>query len=63
MTLANAGTLPVYYATQGDIDAGLLVLPLGVTLDSMVGNKALKDILTNLGFILKNVTELTKFGN
>lgn len=61
--LADAATINAYYALSGDIDAGLLVLPIGVTLDTVVSGKALKDILTALGFVLKNVTELSKFGN
>lgn len=61
--LADTASINAYYALSGDIDAGLLVLPLGVTLDTVVGQKALKDILTALGFVLKNVTELSKFGN
>jgi hypothetical protein len=63
VTLADTASTNANYALCGDIDAGLLVLPLGVTLDSVVGSKALKDILTALGFVLKNVTELSKFGN
>jgi hypothetical protein len=51
------------YATCGDIDATMLVLPIGVTLDSIVGSKALKDVLTALGFQLNGVTEMTKFDN
>lgn len=61
--LADAASINAYYALSGDIDAGLLILPLGVNLDTIVGSKALKDILTALGFVLKNVTELSKFGN
>lgn len=61
--LADTASVNAYYALSGDIDAGLLILPLGVTLDTVVGSKALKDILTALGFVLKNVTELSKFGN
>lgn len=63
VTLANSSSVSACYALSGDIDAGLLVLPVGVTLDTVVSGKALKDILTALGFVLKNVTELTKFGN
>jgi len=32
-------------------------------LDSMAGSKALKDILTALGFVLYNVVETTKYDN
>jgi S-layer protein len=61
--LADAATMNANYAISGDIDATLLVLPLGVNLDTIVGAKALKDILTALGFVLNNVTELSKFDN
>lgn len=62
-TLANAASMNANYALSGDIDASMLILPLGVTLDSIVGAKALKDILTSIGFVLNNVTEMTKFDN
>lgn len=62
-TMANLTSVNANYAMSGDIDASMLILPLGVTLDTIVGNKALKDILTALGFVLNNVTEMTKFNN
>ncbi len=62
-TMANAASLKANYCLSGDIDAGMLILPLGVTLDTIVGSKALKDVLTALGFVLNNVTELSKFDN
>lgn len=61
--LADTESIKATYCISGDIDATLLVLPLGVTLDTIVGSKALKDILTELGFVLFNVTEMTKFDN
>lgn len=61
--MADAASMNANYAICGDIDASMLVLPAGVTLDSIVGSKALKDILTAIGFRLNNVTELTKFDN
>lgn len=61
--LANTESTKATYCISGDIDASLLVLPLGVTLDTIVGSKSLKDILTALGFVLFNVTEMTKFDN
>lgn len=61
--LDNGASMSANYAIYGDIDATMLVLPNGVTLDSIVGSKALKDILTALGFRLNNVTEMTKFDN
>jgi hypothetical protein len=61
--LANSASIKANYCTAGDIDAGMLILPLGVTLDTIVGSKALKDVLTAIGFVLNNVTELSKFDN
>jgi hypothetical protein len=61
--MQDGASLPANYCHKGDIDTTLLVLPLGVNLDSVVGSKALKDILTGLGFSLKNVIELSKYGN
>ena len=51
------------YCISGDIDASMLILPDGVTLDSIVGSKALKDVLTAQGFVLNNVTECSNFDN
>lgn len=59
----NGASLSANYALCGDIDASLLNLPNGVTLDTIVGSKALKDVLTALGFVLNNVTESTNFDN
>ena len=61
--MLNAASLNANYALCGDVDATMLVLPLGVTLDTIVGSKALKDVLTALGFVLNNVIECTKFDN
>ena len=62
-TMADAATTAANYCVSGDIDASMLYLPIGVTLDTVVGSKSLKDILTSLGFHLNNVTEMTKFDN
>lgn len=59
----NEGVEDVNYAICGDVDAGLLLLPAGVTINTVVGNKTLKDILTDLGFVLNNVTENSNFDN
>ena len=61
--LADGETKNANFAINGDIDGGLLVLPTGITLDSIVGSKSLKDILTGLGFVINNVTENTKYAN
>jgi len=63
VTMSDTDSVSANYCISGDIDAGMLILPLGVTLDSIVGSKALKDVLTALGFVLNNVTEMTKFDN
>lgn len=63
ITLANGETANANYATCGDIDSTMLILPLGVTLDSIVGSKSLKDVLTGLGFVVRNVTENSQFDN
>lgn len=64
-TLADAGTTPANYCIGGDIDVNLLQLPATVTLDTVVGTtgKCLRDFLTDLGFVLKNVVENSKFDN
>lgn len=62
--LADAATSEANYCVKGDLDSGLIVLPIGVTLDTIVGgSKSLKDILTDLGFVLFAVTENSKFDN
>ena len=61
--MANGARMNANYCVSGDIDASLLILPNGVTLDSYVGSKALKDVLTALGFVLHNVVEGSKFDN
>lgn len=63
VVLANGADTQCNYCHCGDIDAGLLTFPAGVTLNTVVGNKILKDVLTDLGFVLFNVTENSKFDN
>ena len=66
VTLADDGTITdANYCIKGDIDASLLQLPSGVTLDTVPtgATKNLRDILTDLGFVLNNVTENAKLGN
>lgn len=53
----------ISYGVKGTIAEELLVLPAGVTLDSAVGNKVLRDILEDIGFHLESATENTKFDN
>ena len=59
----NAATVSIDYAIRGDIDGGLLQLPANVTLDTTVGNKALRDVLNDLGFVIFAVQEQTKIDN
>lgn len=59
----DGGKTDIDYAVNGTIDVGLLELPETVTLDTVVGNKALRDILNDLGFILRTVTENSKADN
>lgn len=61
--VANGDIMNVNYAISGDVDAGLLLFPVGVTINTVVGNKSLKDVLTDLGFVLNNVTENSNFDN
>lgn len=61
--LADAEDANACYCISGDIDANELVLPGAATLDTTVGNKNLIDVLTSLGFVVKNVTENSKFDN
>jgi hypothetical protein len=63
VVMADTDDVNACYAISGDIDVSQLVFPEGVTLDTVVGNKVLKDILTGLGFVLFNVTENSKFDN
>jgi hypothetical protein len=63
VVMADADTLTAHYALKGDIDASELVLPGVTTLDTTVGAKNLRDILTSLGFVLFNVIENSKFDN
>lgn len=64
-TLADAGTVSANYCISGDIDVNLLQLPATVTLDTVVGTtgKCLRDFLTDLGFVLKNIVENSKIDN
>jgi hypothetical protein len=59
----NDATVAIDYAIRGDVDGGLLQLPTGVTLDTIVGDKALRDVLNDLGFVIFAVQEQTKIDN
>lgn len=63
ITLANNATTNVNYCISGDVDAGLLTFPATVTLNTVVGNKILKDVLTDLGIVCNNVSEIAKTDN
>ena len=62
-TMADTTTLVASVCIDGDIDASMLILPQGITLDTIVSGKALRDILTTQGFVLNNVIEGSKFNN
>jgi hypothetical protein len=62
--LANAATLSITYGTKGTIDGNQLVLPATVTLDTVVGQKTLRDVLEGIGFhVDTSSVEHTKFDN
>lgn len=63
VVMADGDDISACFCTMGDIDAGELVLPGVATLNTTVGNKNLIDILTGLGFVVKNVTENSQFDN
>lgn len=53
----------ISYATKGTVAEGLIIFPGGVTLNSLVGNKTLRDILEDIGFHLEASIDNTKFDN
>lgn len=64
VTLANNAIKHVTLIRSGGIDGNNLVLPAGMTLDSLVGSVALKDLLNQMGFDIDFTTvDLTKFDN
>lgn len=63
ITLAAGAVANVNYCIEGDVDGGLLSLPATVTLDTVVGSKAVKDLLTDIGIFAKGVTEIAKTDN
>lgn len=60
---AAAQVDPINYGVKGTVASDKLVLPGGVTLDTQVGNKTLRDVLEDVGFHLEAGTENTKFDN
>lgn len=62
--LGTDDELQVNMCIGGEIDGTELELPSGVTLNTVVGNKTLKDVLNAVGFVVRdNVVENTKFDN
>ena len=57
VALTNGETIPVMVGTKGSVDSTLLVLPATVTLNTVVGNKILKDVLEDVGLHLEKYTE------
>jgi hypothetical protein len=64
VVLADAGTTAINIVVSGTIDGTQLILPATITLNTTVGNKALKDVLDSLGLhIDESTVENTKFDN
>lgn len=63
VVLATGEETNACYAHRGEIDGGLLVLPETSTLNTLVGDATLKDLLTEKGFVILNVSENSKFDN
>jgi hypothetical protein len=64
VSLGAGLTLVISVCTKGTIDSNQLVLPAAVTLDTVVGNKTLRDVLEAIGFHIDSSTvENTKFDN
>lgn len=64
VTLPDSESLNINIGTKGTIDGNMLVLPSGVTLATVVGNKTVQDILEGIGFhVDTSSVENTKFDN
>lgn len=64
VVLDPSDSLPINYGTKGTIDGNMLILPAGVTLETVVGAKTLRDILESLGLhVDTSSVELTNFDN
>jgi hypothetical protein len=62
--LGSGDSIACNICTKGTIDGNLLTLPSGVTLETVVGNKELRDVLESLGLHVDTSTvENTKFDN
>ena len=65
-TVTDGSTINANLCISGDVDTEYLTLPATVTLDTVAGpagSKLLKDVLTDLGFVLQNVTENSQTDN
>lgn len=60
LTLASNAVVNGQYLIGGELDATQLILPATITLDTVVGEKFLRDILNDLGFKLINIVEHSK---
>ncbi|HMI01624.1 MAG TPA: hypothetical protein VK541_04035 [Pedobacter sp.] len=64
VVLENSESANMNYGTKGTIDGNSLVLPAGVTLDTIVGAKTLRDVIESLGLHVDTSTvDHTKFDN
>jgi len=65
VSVEAAATLKINYGTEGWIDETRILLPAGLTLDSVPAgaNKTCRDILNGIGFALIATTQNTKYDN
>jgi len=62
-TLTPDDVVLINYGTKGTIDPNYLVFPAGVTLDTLVSGRNVRDLLENIGLHLEPGVENTKFDN
>ena len=64
VSLANNATANINYCSKGTIDGTMLILPATVTLNTVVGNKTLRDVLESLGLhVDTSAVDNTKYDN
>ncbi|MES2287260.1 MAG: hypothetical protein V4547_16330 [Bacteroidota bacterium] len=64
VVLANNASVNINMCVKGTVDGTALVLPAAVTLDTVEGNKTLRDVLEAVGFHIDTTSvEHTKFDN
>jgi S-layer protein len=60
---ANGDNVNISCCTGGSVESTFLVMPAGVTLATIVGNKTFQDVLEGIGFHLITGVSNTKFDN